>query len=125
MVCTACAGARLLLSCVPLEHVKRLLLAVHSDCKVASLSMHVWMRHRRRQRRGRRPRPIAYPPPVEGASPDSVSTLFADLGDAQWAAFVAALRRRIATALDSGAWRQGPHQPGAAKFPANMSCPRF
>ena len=62
---------------------------------------------------------------MEGASPDSVSTLFADLGEAQWRAFVAALRRRIGAALRAGAWRQRDQPHGAAKFPPNMSCPRF
>jgi hypothetical protein len=70
----------------------------------------------------RRPLVQAYPPPIDGGAPQSVSMVLSDMNEAQWNAFMAFFIEAVDQRLEDGDWRATERQ--TIKFNP-MSCPRF
>ena len=67
----------------------------------------------------------AYPPPVVGAAPGGMNSVFDGLDKVAWASFVRALKQQIRGALEVGSWKQEPTKARTSNAVFGMSCPRF
>ncbi|KAK9829280.1 hypothetical protein WJX72_004922 [[Myrmecia] bisecta] len=67
----------------------------------------------------------AYPPPVAGAAPHTISTVLAGMDAEAWGLFMAALVRLLEAALREGRWKQAAQQGPMGLQNLGVSCPRF